>query len=181
MGIQDIISQLGGQGGQKAAIEQIHKLFGGQGIQGVVTQMTNAGLGHQVQSWIGMGDNLPVSGQQLQQAMDPAALQQMAQSTGLPPAQIADHVAQVLPHIVDQATPDGQMPMESGAMPKGAKAAAGAAMDSGSGMGSGSGSGMGSGSSMGSGSGSGMGSGSGSSGSSGSASGPDSSKSTYNR
>ncbi|MCW2931993.1 MAG: hypothetical protein JWM19_2955, partial [Actinomycetia bacterium] len=50
MGIQDIISQLGGQGGQKAAIEQIHKLFGGHGIQGIVTQMTNAGLGHQVQS-----------------------------------------------------------------------------------------------------------------------------------
>jgi uncharacterized protein YidB (DUF937 family) len=109
MGIQDIIGKLGGQGGQQAAIEQIHDLFGGTGLQGVVTQMTQAGLGQQVQSWIGMGDNLPVSGQQLQQAMDPAALQRVAQQTGMPPNQVADQVAQVLPHLVDQATPDGQL------------------------------------------------------------------------
>jgi len=169
MGIQDIISQLGGQGGQKAAIEQIHKLFGGHGIQGVVTQMTNAGLGQQVQSWIGMGDNLPVSGQQLQQAMDPAALQQMAQSTGLPPAQIADHVAQVLPQIVDQATPDGQMPMESGMGMGSSKSGMG--MDSGMDSGKGMGSGMGSGKGM----------GSGGSRSSGAGSAADSMKSTYDR
>ena len=110
MGVQDIMSQLGGQGGQQAAIDQIHKLFGGNGIQGVVTQMTSAGLGQHVQSWIGMGDNMPISGQQLQQAMDPAALQRMSQQTGMPADQIADHVAQVLPQIIDKATPDGQMP-----------------------------------------------------------------------
>lgn len=115
MGVQDIMSQLGGQGGQQAAIDQIHKLFGGNGIQGVVTQMTSAGLGQHVQSWIGMGDNMPISGQQLQQAMDPAALRQVAQQTGMQPAQVADQVAQVLPQIIDQATPDGHMPTEAGA------------------------------------------------------------------
>jgi uncharacterized protein YidB (DUF937 family) len=124
MGVQDIMSQLGGQGGQQAAIDQIHKMFGGNGIQGVVTQMTSAGLGQQVQSWIGMGDNMPISGQQLQQAMDPAALRQVAQSTGQQPAQVADQVAQVLPQIIDQATPDGHLPAESSAMPGSATSAA---------------------------------------------------------
>jgi uncharacterized protein YidB (DUF937 family) len=119
MGVQDIMSQLGGQGGQQAAIDQIHKLFGGNGMQGVVTQMTSAGLGQHVQSWIGMGDNMPISGQQLQQAMDPGALRQVAQATGQQPAQVADQVAQVLPHIIDQATPDGHLPAES-AMPSSA-------------------------------------------------------------
>jgi uncharacterized protein YidB (DUF937 family) len=124
MGVQDIMSQLGGQGGQQAAIDQIHKLFGGNGIQGVVTQMTSAGLGQHVQSWIGMGDNMPISGQQLQQAMDPGALRQVAQSTGQQPAQVADQVAQVLPHIIDQATPDGHLPAEAGAAPSAARSSA---------------------------------------------------------
>jgi uncharacterized protein YidB (DUF937 family) len=128
MGVQDIMSQLGGQGGQQAAIGQIHKLFGGNGMQGVVTQMTSAGLGQHVQSWIGMGDNMPISGQQLQQAMDPGALRQLAQSTGQQPAQVADQVAQVLPQIIDQATPDGHLPIEADAARSAAPRAASTSM-----------------------------------------------------
>lgn len=110
MGIQDILGTLGGQAGQQGAMEQIQRLFGGNGIQGIVSQLTDAGLGQQVQSWIGMGENKPVSGSQLQQAMDPSALRQMAQQAGLQPGQISDHVAKVLPQLIDQATPDGQLP-----------------------------------------------------------------------
>ena len=109
MGIQDVITKLGGQSGQKGAMAQIQTLFGGQDMKGIVTQLTSAGMGQQIQSWIGMGVNHPVSGQQIQQAVDPAALQQLAQRTGLSHEQICEHVAQVLPHLVDQATPDGQV------------------------------------------------------------------------
>ena len=110
MGPQDILDKLGGQGGQETGLANIQKLFGGNGTQGIVSQLTNAGLGQHVQSWISTGDNKPVSGQQLQQAMDPAVLQRMSQQTGMPVDQIADHVAQVLPQLIDKATPDGQMP-----------------------------------------------------------------------
>lgn len=110
MGLQDIIGKLGGQGGQEAGLANIQSLFGGGGIQGIVTQMTNAGLGQHAQSWVGTNDNRQVSGQQIQQAMDPSALQQVAQQTGLSSDQIANHVAQVLPQLVDKATPDGQVP-----------------------------------------------------------------------
>jgi uncharacterized protein YidB (DUF937 family) len=58
--------------------------------------------------------------------MDPAALQRLAQQTGMPPAQVADQVAQVLPHIVDQATPDGQLPTETGSSTKGSHSQKGA-------------------------------------------------------
>jgi uncharacterized protein YidB (DUF937 family) len=116
MGIQDIITKLGGQRGQQGAMDQIQTLFGEQGMDGIVSQLTNVGMGQQVQSWIGMGVNQPISGQQIQQAVDPAALQQLAQRTGLNQEQICEHVAQVLPHLIDQATPDGQMPATSGGM-----------------------------------------------------------------
>ena len=116
MGIQDIITKLGGQRGQQGAMDQIQTLFGGQGIDGIVSQLTSAGMGQQVQSWIGMGVNQPVSGQQIQQAVDPAALQQLAQRTGLNHEQVCEHVAQVLPHLIDQATPDGQLQAANGGM-----------------------------------------------------------------
>jgi uncharacterized protein YidB (DUF937 family) len=117
MGISDILGTLGGEGGQKEAMDQIQRLFGGNGIQGIVSQLTSAGLGQQAQSWIGMGQNQPVSGQQLQQAMDPSALRQMAQQSGLQPAQVSEHVAKVLPQLIDQATPDGQLPQgDAGSM-----------------------------------------------------------------
>jgi uncharacterized protein YidB (DUF937 family) len=110
MGTQDVLSKLGGQAGMQGGLDNIQNLFGGKGLQGIVSQLTNAGLGQQVQSWIGKGDNKSVSGQQVQQAMDPGALQQMAQQTGMSADQISNHVAQALPNLVDQVTPDGKVP-----------------------------------------------------------------------
>jgi uncharacterized protein YidB (DUF937 family) len=110
MGTQDVLSKLGGQAGLQGGLDNIQSLFGSNGLQGIVSQLTSAGLGQQVQSWISTGDNKPVSGQQIQQAMDPAALKQMAQQTGMSPDQIAGHVAQALPNLVDQVTPDGKVP-----------------------------------------------------------------------
>jgi uncharacterized protein YidB (DUF937 family) len=110
MGTQDVLSKLGGQAGLQGGLDNIQSLFGNNGLQGIVSQLTSAGLGQQVQSWISTGDNKPVSGQQIQQAMDPAALKQMAQQTGMSPDQIAGHVAQALPNLVDQVTPDGKVP-----------------------------------------------------------------------
>jgi uncharacterized protein YidB (DUF937 family) len=110
MGTQDVLSKLGGQAGLQGGLDNIQSLFGASGLQGIVSQLTSAGLGQQVQSWIGTGENKPVSGQQIQQAMDPAALQQMAQQTGMSPEQISNNVAQVLPSLIDQVTPSGKVP-----------------------------------------------------------------------
>jgi uncharacterized protein YidB (DUF937 family) len=112
MGLNDILGKLGGQGGQQGGLDNIQSLFGGNGLNGIVSQLSNAGMGQHVQSWVGTGDNQSVSGQQVQQAMDPNALQRMSQQTGMSTDQISDHVAQALPHLVDQATPDGQMPSQ---------------------------------------------------------------------
>jgi uncharacterized protein YidB (DUF937 family) len=120
MGTQDVLSKLGGQAGLQGGLDNIQSLFGSKGLQGIVSQLTSAGLGQQVQSWIGTGDNKSVSGQQLQQAMDPAALQQMAQQTGMSPDQISNHVAQALPNLIDQVTPDGKVP-SSDPLAQGAK------------------------------------------------------------
>jgi uncharacterized protein YidB (DUF937 family) len=120
MGTQDVLNKLGGQAGLQGGLDNIQSLFGGGGLQGIVSQLTSAGLGQQVQSWIGNGENKPISGQQIQQAMDPAALAQMAQQTGMSPDQIANHVAQALPSLIDQVTPGGKVP-SSDPLAQGAK------------------------------------------------------------
>ena len=119
MGIQDIISKMGGQ---QAALNQMGDLFGGNGMQGIVSRMTDAGMGQQVQSWIGTGENESISGEQIKQVVDPAALQRMSEKTHMQPDQICDHVAQALPKLMDGATPQGTMPTGETPMTKGKNA-----------------------------------------------------------
>jgi uncharacterized protein YidB (DUF937 family) len=97
-------------------------LFGGNGMQGIVSRMTDAGFGQQVQSWIGTGDNQSISGEQVKQAVDPDALQRMAEKTHMQPDQLCDRVAQALPKLMDGATPDGNLPTGDSPMTKGKNA-----------------------------------------------------------
>ena len=86
----------------------------GNGLAGLVQQLAASGLGPQVQSWIGTGANLPVSGDQIQQALGSEKIQQLAQQVGLDPAQLSGALAHLLPHAIDQLTPGGQMPAPGG-------------------------------------------------------------------
>ena len=66
----------------------------------------------QVKSWIGTGHNEPVSGQQVQQALGPDEVQKLADQTGTSTDQASNMLAQTLPHLVDQSTPEGEVPQQ---------------------------------------------------------------------
>lgn len=106
--------QGGGQGGQLlgALLQQLGQGGGGGagGLGGLVAQLTQGGLGEAVQSWISTGQNLPVSGQQLEQALGGNVLGQLAQQFGIQPGQMAAQLSEQLPGLVDQLTPQGQLP-----------------------------------------------------------------------
>lgn len=80
------------------------------GIGGVVAQFEASGLGQQAKSWVGTGENLPVSASQIQQALGSGKVAALASQFGLPADQISDFLAQHLPAAVDAATPSGQLP-----------------------------------------------------------------------
>lgn len=107
-----------GSGDPKAALIQavIGMLANNQsgGLGGLLGNLQNAGLGNIVESWLGSGQNQPVSGDQLQQALGDDQLGNLAQATGIPQNDIAGHLAQILPGLVDHLTPNGQVP-EAGA------------------------------------------------------------------
>jgi uncharacterized protein YidB (DUF937 family) len=107
----DITAKLGGQQGQEGGLASLQKLVSSSGgLQGLTSKLASSGLGQQVQSWVGHGQNQPVSGSQVQEAMDPQQVHSMAQQAGMTDQETCDHVAKALPDMVDQATPEGQMP-----------------------------------------------------------------------
>ena len=68
------------------------------------------GLGHVFQSWIGTGQNLPLSPDQLHGTVGSEWISKIVQATGLPQAQVEQHLSTLLPQIVDHLTPNGQLP-----------------------------------------------------------------------
>jgi len=80
------------------------------GIGGLVQKLSQGGLAQQVQSWIGTGANLPVNAGQISQALGNNQVTQIAQQLGVDPQHAGGLLAQVLPHLIDHFTPNGQLP-----------------------------------------------------------------------
>jgi uncharacterized protein YidB (DUF937 family) len=80
------------------------------GLQGVISQFEQNGLGATVRSWVGTGPNQPISPDDLRRALGPDLLQQLSQKSGLSVDDLAQRLAQVLPQAVDTMTPNGAVP-----------------------------------------------------------------------
>lgn len=112
--IEDILKQVGGASGlgDKAAplVQMLMQHLGKSGAdpQALIAQLGQAGLGDQLQSWIGTGANQPINGDQAEQALGSDFIQNAASQLGLSPDQVKQASAEALPAVVDKATPNGQ-------------------------------------------------------------------------
>jgi uncharacterized protein YidB (DUF937 family) len=88
--------------------------FFGSGSQGglsaVVAKLEQAGFGNQIKSWLGNGQNLPITAEELQQVLGNEAVRQLAAKYNVPVDQISQILAQELPKAVDKASPNGHLP-----------------------------------------------------------------------
>ena len=98
-----VLSGLLGGGGQ---------MGGGGGLQGLMGQFEQAGLGHIAQSWVGNGANQQVSPDQLQQVFGQDRVQSMASQAGMQPQDFLSQLSQHLPEAVHGMTPNGRLPDE---------------------------------------------------------------------
>jgi len=121
MGLLDMALGMlgGGQQGQpndpkamllQAVVGMLANNSQGGGLQGVLGAFQNAGLGDAVNSWVGTGENQPISADQVQQALGGGQLQQLAEAAGLSHEGAAGHLAEILPNLINQLTPNGQVP-----------------------------------------------------------------------
>ncbi len=83
------------------------------GLQGLLAKLQAGGLGDAVQSWIGTGANQPVSGAQLGSALGPDLLGTIAAQLGGSKEQASGTLADLLPGLIDQLTPKGQVPSDN--------------------------------------------------------------------
>ena len=96
------------KGSQAAPDEGAGGLLGGLG--GLVDKLQKGGLGNLVNSWVGPGQNQPVSPNQLGPALGPDIIKTLAQRSGLSEEELTRQLSQVLPGLVDKLTPNGRLP-----------------------------------------------------------------------
>lgn len=80
------------------------------GVHALVHRFNQAGMGKVIQSWIGTGENVPVTGEQMQQVLDAGQLRQISEETGLSEPEAASQLGDMLPDLVDKLTPAGHVP-----------------------------------------------------------------------
>lgn len=85
---------------------------GGLGLSGLVALFQQKGLGGLVSSWVGTGQNLPLSSDQLTQAVGTDTVHRLAEQAGVPPETATQQLAHLLPSLIDQLTPYGYVPEE---------------------------------------------------------------------
>jgi len=83
------------------------------GLSGLVQQFHDKGLGSLVSSWVGTGQNLPISADQLQHVLGSEQVKQLAAQAGISPETASSHLTQLLPMLIDKLTPNGQVPEPS--------------------------------------------------------------------
>jgi len=80
------------------------------GVQGIIAQLEQQGLGNTVRSWVGTGANQPITPDQVHQAFGPDLVKQLAARVGMSPEDLAARLSQVLPQAIDKLTPGGVAP-----------------------------------------------------------------------
>jgi uncharacterized protein YidB (DUF937 family) len=83
------------------------------GLEGVLGKFRQGGLAQQADSWVGTGKNMDVSGDQVQEVFGPSTMGDLASKLGMPTGQAGSVMAQILPELINQLTPQGQMPENS--------------------------------------------------------------------
>src|SRR5215472_1858418 len=83
-------------------------LLGGWG--GLLKKIEQGALGDQTKSWVGTGQNQPVSPSQLGSALGPNIIKTLSQMTGISEDQLTQQLSQGIPVIVNTLTPNGRLP-----------------------------------------------------------------------
>ena len=104
----------GGQSGDNSALLQtVMQLVNNPqngGLEGLIQSFQQGGLGEIVNSWVSTGQNLPISAEQIQSVLGSSSLSGLAAQLGVSPEQASGSLADMLPQLIDQMTPNGQMP-----------------------------------------------------------------------
>ncbi len=102
-------SGMGGMAGAAIMALALQLIQRNGGLTGVLDKLRGAGLGQQANSWVGTGANMPVGADQLRAALGGSEIGELASHFGLSPEQATDGLSQLMPELVNQMTPEGEV------------------------------------------------------------------------
>ncbi len=82
------------------------------GLNDLLKQFQQNGLGDTANSWVGTGQNQPVDPDTLAKALGADQLDVLTNQTGLSRNDLLEGLSQYLPQVVDTMTPHGRLPTE---------------------------------------------------------------------
>jgi uncharacterized protein YidB (DUF937 family) len=82
------------------------------GLAGVLNNFRQSGLAEHADSWVGTGPNMGISADQLQQALGSSSIGNVASQLGMSHGEAGSAMAQILPELINQLTPQGQLPAD---------------------------------------------------------------------
>jgi uncharacterized protein YidB (DUF937 family) len=120
-GLGDLLGQMMGAGQRGGGLGDIlgQVLGGGSagggsgglgGLGGLLRQFESAGLGEQARSWVSPGQNQPLPTDALGRVFGQDGLANIARMAGLSESETSAGLAQLLPEVIDRATPQGRIP-----------------------------------------------------------------------
>ncbi|MGT2503435.1 YidB family protein [Bradyrhizobium guangxiense] len=101
----------GGLGGLLAGGAAGTVLSGGLGD--LLNQLQQGGHGDAANSWVGKGENKPISPGDLANALGADQIESLSAQSGLSREELLKGLSQYLPQVVDHLTPDGRLPTEN--------------------------------------------------------------------
>ncbi len=102
----------GGAGALMALAPMMIGLLKSGGVQKILGQFQEQGMGDKAQSWVGTGDNEGVSPDEVRTALGDDEVHKAAEQLGVTDDEAAGVLAQVLPGTIDGLTPGGQVPAD---------------------------------------------------------------------
>lgn len=107
MGQELLGDKLGDVGG---IMDALGDLTGGNLDLGALTdKLKEGGLGDQVSSWLGDGENAPVSAEQITQALGADKIGAMASKLGVDASSAADTLSKAMPSLLDKMSSGGSL------------------------------------------------------------------------
>jgi uncharacterized protein YidB (DUF937 family) len=80
------------------------------GVQGIIAQLEQQGLGATARSWVGVGANQPISPDQVHQALGTETIKDLAAKAGISVDDLTKKLSSILPQAIDHLTPGGVVP-----------------------------------------------------------------------
>jgi uncharacterized protein YidB (DUF937 family) len=118
MSLLDTIGSMFGNspqgGGQQALVATALEFINNQpgGLTGLVQRFQEKGAGDIIGSWISTGENQPIAADTLHNVLGSETVTNLAAKAGVQPDQVTGLLSQVLPHVVNAATPNGEVPAD---------------------------------------------------------------------